>query len=143
VPYTDEQMFALVADVERYPEFLPWIAAARIRSREENAFTADVIAAFGTLREKFTSRVTLDRETKTIIAEYIDGPFHHLKNRWHFAPREGGCEVDFDIDFALKSKLLENLIGGLFTRAVQKMTTAFDARAHALYGAPAASQHPA
>lgn len=143
MPYTDEQMFALVADVERYPEFLPWVAALRIRSRAENTFTADVIAAFGALREKFTSHVTLDRDAKTIIVEYVDGPFHHLKNRWHFAPRDGGCDVDFDIDFALKSKMLENLIGGLFTRAVEKMTAAFDERAHKLYGEPTASKHPA
>jgi coenzyme Q-binding protein COQ10 len=136
-------MFALVADVERYPEFLPWVAALRIRSREETTFTADVIAAFGAFREKFTSRVTLDREARTIVAEYIDGPFHHLQNRWHFTPREGGCDVDFDIDFALKSKMLESLIGGLFTRAVEKMTAAFDDRAHKLYGEPTGSKHPA
>lgn len=143
MPYTDEQMFALVADVERYPEFLPWVAALRIRSREENTFTADVLAAFGALRERFTSRVTLDIETRTIVAEYIDGPFHHLKNRWHFTARDGGCDVDFDIDFALKSKMLESLIGGLFTRAIEKMTAAFDERAHKLYGEPTASKHPA
>ena len=136
-------MFALVADVERYPEFLPWVAALRIRAREETTFTADVIAAFGALREKFTSRVTLDREAKIIVAEYIDGPFHHLKNRWHFAAREDGCDVNFDIDFALKSKILESLIGGLFTRAVEKMTAAFDDRAHKLYGEPTASKNPA
>ncbi len=127
-------MFALVADVERYPEFLPWVAALRIRTHTENTFTADVIAAFGALREKFTSHVTLDRDAKTIVVEYVDGPFHHLKNRWHFAQREGGCDVDFDIDFAFKSKTLEKLISGMFTRAVQKMTAAFDARAHALHG---------
>ena len=136
-------MFALVADVERYPEFLPWVAALRIRSRTENVFTADVIAAFGALREKFTSKVTLDREAMTIVAEYIDGPFHHLKNRWHSSGREGGCDVEFDIDFALKSKMLESLIGGLFTRAVEKVTPAFDDRAHKLYGEPTASKHPA
>lgn len=134
-------MFALVADVERYPEFLPWVAALRIRSRTESVFTADVIAAFGALRERFTSRVTLDREAMTIVAEYIDGPFHHLKNRWYFGAQDGGCDVDFDIDFALKSKMLESLIGGLFTRAVEKMTAAFDDRAHKLYGG--ASKHSA
>lgn len=143
MPYTDEQMFALVADVERYPEFLPWVAALRIRAHEENTFTADVLAAFGAFREKFTSRVTLHCETKTIVAEYIDGPFHHLKNRWHFTARDGGCDVEFDIDFALKSKMLESLIGGLFTRAIEKMTAAFDDRAHKLYGETTASKHPA
>lgn len=133
-------MFALVADVERYPEFLPWVAALRIRTHTENTFTADVIAAFGALREKFTSHVTLDRDAKTIVVEYVDGPFHHLKNRWHFAQREGGCDVDFDIDFAFKSKTLEKLISGMFTRAVQKMTAAFDARAHALHGSQASGE---
>jgi coenzyme Q-binding protein COQ10 len=143
VPYTDEQMFALVADVERYPEFLPWVAALRIKSCDGDVFTADILAAFGAFRERFTSRVTLDREAKTIVAEYIEGPFHHLKNRWHFTARDGGCDVDFDIDFTLKSKILESLIGGLFARAVQKMTAAFDERAHKLYGEATASKHPA
>ena len=133
-------MFALVADVERYPEFLPWVAALRIRTHTENTFTADVIAAFGALREKFTSHVTLDREAKTIVVEYVDGPFHHLKNRWHFAQREHGCDVDFDIDFEFKSKTLEKLMSGMFTRAVQKMTAACDARAHALHGSPASGE---
>jgi coenzyme Q-binding protein COQ10 len=129
-------MFALVADVERYPEFLPWVAATRIKSRDGHTFTADVLAAFGAFRERFTSRVVLDPAAKTITIEYIDGPFHHLANRWHFAVRDGGCDIDFDIDFAFKSKTLEKLISGLFTRAVEKMTAAFDARAHALHGPP-------
>mgnify|MGYP001464888062 CR=1 FL=1 len=128
-------MFALVADVERYPEFLPWCAGVRIRSREESTFTADLIAAFGALRERFTSRVVLDPGAKTITIEYIDGPFEHLKNRWVFAPTESGCEVHFDIDFRFKSRTLEALISGMFTRAIEKMTGAFVARADKLYGA--------
>ncbi len=134
VPYSDEQMFALVADVERYPEFLPWCAAVRIRSREEATFTADLIAAFGALREQFTSRVVLDPAGKAITIEYIEGPFQHLMNRWHFVPTESGCEVLFDIDFRFKSRTLEALISGMFTRAIEKMTGAFVARAHQLYG---------
>lgn len=133
-------MFALVADVERYPEFLPWVAATRIKSRESDAFTADVLAAFGAFRERFTSRVVLDPAAKTITIEYVDGPFRHLMNRWHFAARDDGCDVDFDIDFAFKSKMLEKLISGLFTRAVQKMTAAFDARAHVLHGPPVSGE---
>jgi coenzyme Q-binding protein COQ10 len=134
VPYSDEQMFALVADVERYPEFLPWCAAVRIRSREETTFTADLIAAFGALREQFTSRVMLDPGAKAITIEYIEGPFEHLTNRWHFVPTESGCEVRFDIDFRFKSRALQALISGVFTRAIEKMTGAFVARAHQLYG---------
>lgn len=139
MPYTPEQMFALVADVERYPEFLPWCVATRIRSRGENTFTADLIAAFAAFREQYTSRVRLDPEGKTIVIEYLDGPFEHLTNRWHFAELDKGCEVDFDIDFRFRSKTLETLISGVFTRAIRKMTTSFEQRAHKLYGAPAAS----
>lgn len=139
VPYSDEQMFALVADVERYPEFLPWCAAVRIRTREGDTFTADLIGAFGALREQFTSRVKLDPAAKTITIEYIDGPFERLTNNWRFHALENGCEVEFDIDFRFKSRTLEALISGLFTRAIEKMTGSFVARADALYG----SKHPA
>ena len=135
VPYTADQMFELVADVARYPEFLPWITAARIKSRSGDVFTADVLVGFKTFREKFTSRVTLDRPAYAILAEYIEGPFKHLTNRWHFEPADGSCTVDFDIDFAFKMRLLEQLIGALFDRAVMKMTDAFEKRAHTLYGA--------
>lgn len=134
MPYSDEQMFALVADVARYPEFLPWCAATRIRSREGDVFTADLIAAFGALREQFTSRVTLDAPAKVITIEYIEGPFEHLTNRWQFLQLERGCEVAFDIDFRFKSRALEALISGLFTRAIEKMTGAFVTRADKLYG---------
>lgn len=132
-------MFALVADVERYPEFLPWCVATRIRSREENTFTADLIAAFAAFREQYTSRVRLDPDAKTIIIEYVDGPFEHLTNRWHFVTTESGCEVDFDIDFRFRSKTLEALISGVFTKAIRKMTESFEQRAHKLYGTPIAA----
>ena len=134
VPYTPEQMFALVADVERYPQFLPWCIATRIKARDGGTFTADLIAAFGAFREQFTSRVRLDRAGVEITVEYLDGPFQHLTNRWHFEAVDGGCMVHFDIDFAFKSKTLEALISGVFTRAVVKMASSFDARAHVLYG---------
>ena len=134
IPYTNEQMFALVADVERYPNFLPWCVATRIKVREGDTFTADLIAAFGAFREQFTSRVYLNRPTMEITVEYLDGPFEHLTNRWHFEAVDGGSMVHFDIDFAFKSKTLEKLISGVFTRAVVKMTASFDERAHKLYG---------
>jgi len=140
VPYTDEQMFALVADVERYPQFLPWCVATRIKTREGDTFTADLIAAFGAFREQFTSRVYLNGPAMEITVDYLDGPFEHLTNRWHFEAVESGCVVHFDIDFAFKSKTLETLISGVFTRAVLKMAASFDARAHALYGGPLSKQ---
>src|SRR5262245_49965549 len=135
VPYTADQMFALVADVERYSEFLPWVTGARIKSRNGDSFVADVLVGFKSFREKFTSRVVLDRAARTIVTEYLDGPFRHLTNRWHFAPNtDGGCTIDFDIDFEFKLRMLELLIGGLFDRAVMKMTDAFEGRAAQLYG---------
>jgi coenzyme Q-binding protein COQ10 len=135
VPYTADQMFELVADVARYPEFLPWVTAARIKSRNEDGFVADVLVGFKSFREKFSSDVILDRAQHTISTRYLDGPFKHLTNRWHFEPRaDGGCTVDFDIEFEFKFKLLATLIGSLFDRAVMKMTDAFEARAAALYG---------
>lgn len=142
VPYSDEQMFALVADVERYPEFLPWCAAVRIRSREEATFTADLIAAFGALRERFTSRVVLDHPARTITIEYIEGPFEHLTNRWVFSTSEAGCEVAFDIDFRFRNRTLDTLVSGLFTRAIEKMTGAFVTRADELYGGARSSEAP-
>ncbi|MBI1212256.1 MAG: type II toxin-antitoxin system RatA family toxin [Alphaproteobacteria bacterium] len=143
VPYTADQMFDLVADVARYPEFLPWVTAARIRTREAEAFVADVLVGFKSFREKFTSRVVLNRAKRVIIAEYLDGPFKHLTNRWHFEPKQdGGCTIDFDIDFEFKLRVLERLIGTLFDRAVMKMTDAFEARAAQLYGAAEAVTAP-
>jgi coenzyme Q-binding protein COQ10 len=146
VPYSPEQMFALVADVERYPEFLPWCVATRIRSRDEFSFTADLIAAFAAFREQYTSRVNLSPADNTIVIEYLQGPFEHLTNRWVFIANDKGCEVDFDIDFRFRSKTLETLISGVFTKAIRKMTESFEQRAHKLYGgapaAPAAQSNP-
>jgi coenzyme Q-binding protein COQ10 len=137
VPFTPAQMFALVADVERYPEFLPWCVATRIRSREPRVFTADLVAAFAAFREQYTSRVNLNPEEGVIVIDYLQGPFEHLKNRWQFVAVPEGCAVEFDIDFRFRSKTLETLISGMFTKAIRKMTGAFEQRAHQLYG-PAA-----
>jgi coenzyme Q-binding protein COQ10 len=143
VPYTPDQMFDLVADVARYPEFLPWVTAARIRGTDSEGFVADVLVGFKSFREKFTSRVVLNRAKRVIIAEYLDGPFKHLTNRWHFEPRQdGGCTIDFDINFEFKLRVLEKLIGSLFDRAVMKMTDAFETRATQLYGAAVPATAP-
>lgn len=133
LPYTQEQLFDLVADVERYPEFLPWCVGARILRRDGDVLTADLIVGFKMLRETFTSKVTLNR-LSDIQVEYQKGPFKHLRNIWNFIPRDGGCEIDFYIDFEFKSRLLRNIMGPLFGEAVRRMVSAFEDRAKTIYG---------
>lgn len=133
LPYTPEQLFDLVAAVERYPEFLPWCTAARVRSRDGGVMVADMAIGFRMIRERFTSRVVLDRP-RTIDVAYADGPFKRLTNRWQFIPVPGGCEIDFFVDFEFRSKLLEKMIGLLFEEACRRMVSAFETRAKALYG---------
>ncbi len=133
VPYTPEQMFDLVADVGRYPEFLPWVVATRIRSNSETEMVADMVAGFKSLRETFTSRVRKDRP-KLIAVDYVDGPLKYLHNEWSFAPAEGGCEIGFTVDFAFRNKVFESIAGQVFDRALRKMTDAFEKRADDLYG---------
>jgi coenzyme Q-binding protein COQ10 len=128
------QMFDLVADVGRYGEFLPWVNAVRIRSNTDREMVADLIVGFKGLRENFTSRVVKVRPT-TIQVDYIDGPLKFLRNEWHFSDRpEGGCAIDFSVDFAFKSRIFETLAGQVFERALNKMTDAFVTRAEVLYG---------
>jgi len=134
LPYTPEQLFALVADVERYPEFLPWCVASRIRRREGEVFFADLVIGFKMVRERFTSKVTLSRPDRVDVT-YTEGPFHHLNNHWVFrALPDGGTEIDFFVDFEFRSKLLQTLIGALFNEAVKLMVSAFEKRARQLYG---------
>ena len=133
--YSDAQMFALVTDIERYPEFLPWVIALRIRSDDENESVADMIVGFKGLRESFSCRVHKER-ARAVTVSYIDGPMKHLNNEWHFQPVEGGgCRVDFLVDFSFRSRMFETLAGQMFDRALRKMITAFETRADALYGA--------
>ena len=135
LPYSDAQMFALVTDIERYPEFLPWVIALRIRSDDENESVADMIVGFKGLRESFSCRVHKERP-RAVTVSYIDGPMKHLNNEWHFQPVEGGgCRVDFLVDFSFRSRMFETLAGQMFDRALRKMITAFETRADALYGA--------
>ena len=135
LPYTPQQLFALVADIERYPEFLPWCIGARIREREPNLIVADLIIGFRMVRERFTSRVSLDPPQRIDVA-YTEGPFRHLNNHWSFSPDPGGCRVGFFVDFEFKSRLLQRLIEVLFSEAVRRMVGAFEKRARDLYGAP-------
>ena len=137
VPYTPEQMFDLVAGIERYPEFLPWCLAARIRSREGKTVVADLVIGFKMIRERYTSRVTLDRPRR-IDVEYLEGPLKRLTNHWVFEPHEsGGTKVDFCVDFEFRSRVLQALIGTLFYEALRRLVVAFEARAKKLYGPPA------
>lgn len=138
MPYAPAQMYALVADVGRYPEFLPWAAGARIRARSPivggEVMEADLIISFKVFREKFGSRVTLLPEEGRILTEYIDGPFRHLKSTWQFREKAGGCEVDFSVDFEFKNPILAGIIGLVFHEAMQRVVRAFEARANQLYG---------
>lgn len=135
LPYTPEQLFELVADVEKYPDFLPWAVAARIRRREGNVIHADLMIGFKMVRERFTSRITLDHPRR-IDVTYSEGPFKYLNNHWIFEPSpDGGTVIDFYVDFEFHSKILQTLIGALFNEAVRLMVSAFEKRAHQLYGA--------
>ncbi len=133
LPYSPDAMFDLVADVARYPEFLPWVTAARVRSNDEREMVADLIVGFKGLRESFTSRVAKQRPGH-IHVDYLEGPLRHLHNDWTFRPDgAGGCLVEFVVDFAFKNRVFEMLAGQVFDRAVRKMVGAFETRAAALY----------
>jgi coenzyme Q-binding protein COQ10 len=138
MPYTAEQMFDLVADVDRYPEFLPWVIATRVRSDGETEMVADMLVGFKALKEKFTSRVTKQRPGE-IRVTYVDGPLRDLDNTWRFRNVEGGCEIDFAVDFAFRNPLFEKIAGQYFDRAFRKMVSAFEERAAALYGSNSSS----
>ena len=126
-------MFELVADVRRYPEFLPWVTAMRVRKDTPTETLADMIVGFKGLRETFTSRVTKERAT-VIRVDYIEGPLKYLRNDWTFRPAPGGCEVDFAVDFQFKNRMFEMLAGQVFGMALRRMIGAFEDRARALYG---------
>jgi len=133
LPYSAHQMYMLVADVSRYPEFLPWCIGARIFKRSGDEFWADLVIGFKMFREKFTSRVRLYPENR-IEVDYVKGPLKYLHNEWSFEDAgEGQCVLDFVVDFEFKNPLFEKLVGGLFTEAVHRMVFAFEARARELY----------
>ena len=135
LPYSPAQMFDLVADVRRYPEFLPWVVALRVRSDSPTATIADMIVGFKGLRESFTSTVDKQRPER-IHVDYVDGPLKYLRNDWRFEPAEGGgCEVRFCVDFQFKNRVFEMMAGQVFDMALRRMIGAFERRADALYRA--------
>lgn len=137
--WSAEEMYDLVADVKRYPEFLPWVVATRIKSDSETEMVADMMVGFSALREKFTSRVHKDRPRR-IAVEYLDGPLKRLSNTWEFkAHEDGGCVIDFNVDFTFRSALFEKLAGQYLDRAFRKMVAAFETRAEKLYGSKSSS----
>lgn len=139
MPYPPAAMFDLVANIERYPEFLPWCRAARILERKESEFLGELVITFHHISESYTSRVMLNpaptpEATAAIDVTMVKGPFEYLTNRWRFTPVEGGTQIDFALDFKFRSRILEKLIGGLFSKATQRMVAAFKQRAEELYG---------
>ncbi|WP_296764969.1 type II toxin-antitoxin system RatA family toxin [Sediminimonas sp.] len=139
LPYSPRQMYDLVADVAAYPQFLPWCAAARVRSVTpqgdgSEVMEADLVISFKVFRERFTSRVVLWPDDMRIDTEYLDGPFRYMKSKWTFRPAEDGCEVDFFVDFEFRNAMLQRIIGVVFNEAMQRIVRAFETRAQALYG---------
>ncbi len=140
VPHSPVQMFDLVADVEKYPQFVPLCESLRVRRRSQSGegveiLVADMSVGYKSIRETFTTRVTLDRARLRIDVEYIDGPFRFLENRWKFLKHgENGCDVDFHIAYEFRNFALGMLMGAMFDRAFRKFTTAFETRAREVYG---------
>ncbi|UTD29205.1 type II toxin-antitoxin system RatA family toxin [Bradyrhizobium sp. WD16] len=140
VAHTAAQMFDLVADVERYPQFVPLCETLKVRSRSAGpdgteVVIADMTVSFKLVRERFTSRVTLDRPNLQVLVEYLQGPFSRLENRWSFEPQgEGACTVNFFIAYEFKSRMLAMLMGAMFDAAFQRFAAAFERRADEIYG---------
>lgn len=141
VGHSSSDMFALVADVEKYPEFVPLCEKLKVRGRKDlgdgrEVLVADMTVAYKLFRETFTSRVTFNPGEQRILVEYLDGPFRHLENEWTFKPLgEGRCEVGFFITYEFKSRTLSALMSAMFDRAFRKFSDAFEARADVVYGA--------
>jgi len=139
VPYTAQQMYDLVAGVERYPEFLPWCIGARILKREGDVLYAELIIGWKVLRERFSSKVILN-PPYSVQFDYTNGPLKYLHGDWRFSPApQGGTLVEFQVDFEFKSKALSLVMGGVFSELVHRMVGAYEARANQLYGTPRAA----
>jgi coenzyme Q-binding protein COQ10 len=143
LPFSAQQMYDLVADVESYPQFIPWIAAARVRSvvpqDDHDVMLADLVVGFRMFRERFGSKVTLWAGPRRIDTEYIDGPFKHMISNWEFLEAEGGCTINFKVDFEFRNRLLQGAAGLFFYEAMQRIVRAFETRANALYGGQSAT----
>ena len=143
LPYSPEQLFDMVADVERYDEFLPWVVAVRVRSSSSHETVADLVVGFNAFKERFTSRVAKERPDR-IVVDYVEGPLKYLRNEWRFErAADNGTNLFFSVDFAFKSRLFETLAGSMFDRALRRMTAAFEQRAATLYGISSSSAQSA
>ena len=143
LPYPPDQLFALVGDVARYDEFLPWVIAVRIRSSSETEMVADLIVGFNAFKERFTSKVTKHAPDR-IEVDYIEGPLKYLHNEWRFTPAlDGGTSLHFSVDFAFRSRIFETIAGAMFDRALRRMIGAFETRAAQLYGSSRVVSVPA
>lgn len=136
--YSSQQIFDLVADVARYPEFLPWTSAARIRTRRQivggEEIDADLVISFKVFRERFTSRVQLYPERGLILTDYLDGPFRYMTSSWAIrCAEDGGSVVDFHVDFEFRNAMLQRLVGVVFDQAMRRIVAAFENRARELY----------
>ena len=137
--YSAEQMFNLVSDIERYPEFIPWCEAVRINScdlihkRNIKIVNADMVVSFKVFRDTLTSEVTIDKKSNTVNVEYINGPFTFLKNQWLFKNLENQCEISFYVEFEFKSKIMQRVVGLIFHEAMKRIVKAFEKRARELY----------
>jgi coenzyme Q-binding protein COQ10 len=139
LPYTPAQLFALVGDVDSYPQFVPWVNWLRSWNRRSGGegitlLDAEADVGFAIVHERFATRVRLDEPALTIDVDLISGPFRRLQNRWRFAAHPKGCELTFEIDFEFKSRLLQALLAANFHHAVERLVGCFEARAKALYG---------
>jgi|SRR5665213_18366 len=139
LPYTPRQLFDLVGDIERYPEFVRWVTALRTRDRRETGegitvLEADAEVGFSFVHERFTTRVTLDAPTLAIDVDLVSGPFRRLVNRWCFAPHPTGTLLTFEIDFEFRSRLLGALLAANLDRAARRLVACFEDRAKTLYG---------
>ena len=132
VPYPAELMYAVVSDVEKYPQFLPWVLALRVLTRRENGLTAEMAVGYGALRERYTSDVAMNPAIRRIDVTQIKGPFKTLENHWQFTPQGEGCEITFSILFEFRNRLLHSVAGAKFEKVMLKMADAFEARAAAL-----------
>ncbi len=140
VRHSADKMLALVADVERYPEFVPLCRSltvySRIREGDREELVADMSVAYKLINESFTSHVTIDHGKQTIVARYVDGPFRELENNWSFEDVPEGCRINFHIDYEFRSRALQILMGSVFDKAIRRFTDAFEERAYAVYGPP-------
>ncbi len=133
INHNPQDLFNLVLDIKKYPEFLPWCLGSRVKLISQNNLNADLIVGFKLYREVFKSNVILNRKKFEINVHYLDGPFNHLSNNWKFHKKNNGCEVDFFVEFSMNARILNAILDRFFNEAILKMVDAFEKRANFLY----------